>query len=70
MFKQENNLIKLSSNMKKLYPYLLILFGLLLLFCIGIAEIAGICLLLGIVMIIESIWPEQWDADSYKGLNG
>ena len=48
--------------MKKLYPYLLILLGLFLLFFIGQAEVAGVCLLIGIVMVIESIWPEEWEA--------
>ena len=64
MFKQENNLIKLSSNMKKLYPYLLILFGLFVLFFMGFAEVSCVCLLIGIVMIIESVWPEKWGEDS------
>ncbi len=49
--------------MKKLYPLLLILFGLFLLFVIGLAEVAGVCILVGIVMIFESIWPEKWEAD-------
>ena len=53
--------------MKKLYPLLLILFGLFLLFFIGLAEVAGVCILVGIVMIFESIWPEKWEID--KNLN-
>lgn len=52
--------------MKKFYPYLLILLGLLILFIIGQPTIAGVCLLLGIVMVLESIWPEKWEADKCK----
>lgn len=50
--------------MKKLYPYLLILFGLFVLFFMGFAEVSCVCLLIGIVMIIESVWPEKWGEDS------
>ncbi len=46
--------------MKKGLPYLLILFGLLLLFILGQAIPAGVCFLIGIVMIIEGFWPEKW----------
>ena len=53
----------MSPTLIKLLPYLLILFGLLLLFFIGQAEAAGVCLLLGIVMVILQIWPEKWGAD-------
>lgn len=49
--------------MKKYYSYLLIFLGLFLLFMIGQAPVAGVCILIGIVMIIESIWPEEWEAD-------
>lgn len=49
--------------MKKLYPYLLILLGLFLLLFIGQALVAGSCILIGIVMVIERIWPEKWAAD-------
>ena len=52
--------------MKKLYPYLLILFGLFLLFIIGQAEVAGVCIIIGIVMFMEKIWPEDWEADKLK----
>ena len=52
--------------MKKLYPYLLILLGMFLLLFVGQAEVAGICLLLGIVMIFESISPEEWEAEKQK----
>lgn len=52
--------------MRKFYPYLLILFGLLILFFIGLAPVAGVCLLLGIVMIIERKWPEDWEADKKR----
>ncbi len=49
--------------MKKLYPYLLILLGLFLLLFIGQSLVAGACILIGIVMVIECIWPEKWEAD-------
>ena len=45
---------------RKLSPYFLILLGLLLLFYMGQAIPAGVCFLLGYVMIIERIWPEKW----------
>ncbi len=41
-------------------PFLLIVIGLLLLFILGQAEIAGICLLVGIVSTINLIIPEKW----------
>ena len=50
--------------MKKIAPYFLILLGLFILFLIGQPIPAGIILLLGIVMIIEQIWPEKWMADT------
>lgn len=49
--------------MKRSRPYLLILLGLFLLFYMGMAEIAGVCLLIGIVWVIETIWPEKWGAE-------
>ena len=52
--------------MKKLTPYLLILLGLLILLIIGVAPVAGVCILLGIVMIIESIWPEKWEQEKQE----
>ena len=53
--------------MKKLYPFLLLLFGLFILFIVDQPIVAGVCVLLGIVMIFESIWPEKWETD--KNLN-
>lgn len=53
----------MKTILKKATPYLLLIFGLLLLFLIGQAEAASVCILLGIVMIILSIWPEEWEAD-------
>ena len=40
--------------------YLLILLGLFLLLFIGQALVAGVCVLIGIVLIIERFWPEKW----------
>ena len=45
--------------MNKILPYLLILLGLFILFMIQQPIVAGVCLLLGIVMILESIWHES-----------
>lgn len=53
----------MNPILKKASPYLLILLGLFLLFYMGMAIPAGVCLLLGIVMIIEQIWPEEWEAE-------
>ena len=56
----------MSTFFKRLSPLLLIFLGLILLFWIGQAIPAGACLLVGIVIIVESIWPEKWDADNKK----
>ena len=53
----------MNTKFEKLSPYLLILLGLLLLFFIGQAEVAGVCFLFGLVMIIESVWLEKWGID-------
>ena len=47
----------------KLLPYLLILLGLLLLFFLGQALAAGVCFLIGIVMLFEKIRPEKWGGE-------
>ncbi len=52
--------------MKRMLPYVLILIGLILLLFAGQAIPAGVCFLLGIVMIIEKIWPEEWEADKKR----
>jgi len=46
--------------LKKSIPFLLVIFGLLLLFVLQQAEVAGIFILIGIVMLIERKWPEEW----------
>ena len=51
----------MSIIKKKLFPYLLILIGIYVLLFIGQPIISGACLLIGIVMIIERIWPEKWE---------
>lgn len=56
----------MNSTLKKLLPYLLILLGLFLLLFIGLAIPAGVCLLLGIVLTIESIWPEKWEKEKQE----
>lgn len=52
--------------MKRITPYLLILFGLFLLFFIGLAEVAGVFILVGVVTIFEQFWPEEYEADKLK----
>ena len=53
----------MNKTIIKLFSYLLILAGLLALFLRDSGKIAGPFVLLGIIMIIESIWLEKWDAD-------
>lgn len=53
----------MNTALKKASPFLLLLFGLFMLLVMGNAMIAGICLLLGVVIIIERIWPEEWKQD-------
>lgn len=52
--------------MKQFFPFLLIFIGFFILFFMGIAEVAGVCFLLGIVMIILRVWPEEWE-DEKRG---
>jgi ABC-type methionine transport system permease subunit len=47
--------------MIKTLPYLLLIIGLIVLFLVGNVYIAGVCITLGIVMILESIWPSVSD---------
>lgn len=54
----------MTPTLIKILPYLLVLFGLLLLFFIGQAIPAGVCFLIGIVMIEERKWPEKWGQDN------
>lgn len=56
----------MNSILKKSSPYLLIIIGLFLLLYIGHAPAAGACFVIGIVMILESIWPEKWEVDKRK----
>lgn len=56
----------MNPTIKKTSPFLLIITGLFLLFYMGMAEPAGVCLLMGIVMIVERVWPERWEADKQK----
>lgn len=46
--------------MKNLFPLLTILTGFILLLFAGMPTIAGLFVLVGIVMIVERIWPEKW----------
>lgn len=53
----------MNTTLKDLSPYFLILIGLFILFFMDMAPVAGVFFLLGIVMVIESIWPEKWGTD-------
>ena len=45
-------------------PWFFVLFGLFFLLLINIPIASGACLLLGITILLERIWPEQWEADN------
>lgn len=47
--------------MFKTLPYLLLLIGLITLFVLGIVYVSGPLFVLGIVMILERIWPSVSD---------
>ena len=55
----------MKSTFKTLSPLCLIILGLILLFFVGQPIPAGVCFLIGIVMIIEKIWPEKWGVDNH-----
>lgn len=52
----------MKTSFKKASPFLLIFLGILVLLILNLASIAGILILIGIVIIIERIWPEEWDS--------
>lgn len=49
--------------MKKITPFLLIIFGIILLLVFSLPIPAGACVLIGLVMIIDKIWPERWESN-------
>lgn len=52
----------MSKRMRMMQPWLLIVFGFLVLPILP--EMFGfVCMLVGIVMIVERRWPEKWDAE-------
>ncbi len=53
----------MSRILKTTSPFLVILFGLFLLFFMDLPMPAGVCILIGVVMIFERIWPEKWGID-------
>lgn len=53
----------MSRILKTTSPFLVIIFGLFLLFFMDKPMPAGVCILIGVVMIIERIWPEKWGID-------
>ena len=52
--------------LKNAFPYLLFFIGLISLFMINQPILACVIFLLAIVIILERIWPEEWDADKKK----
>ena len=56
----------MNSTLFRISPFLLILLGLIILFMTQFTPVAGICFLLGIVMIIERTWPEKWEIKENK----
>ena len=55
--------MKNRSIFMKAMPWLLIVFGFLTLNMFQ-GYVALACMVIGIVMIIERIWPEKWDNDN------
>ncbi len=56
----------MNTALKKMTPFLLILLGLFVLLLMGNVIVTGVCFLFGIVMVLERIWPEKWEADKNK----
>lgn len=54
----------MNKTFKSLSPYFLLIFGLFLLLFINQPIPAGVCFLIGVVMIIERKWPEKWGNES------
>lgn len=55
--------MKKNKHLMKAMPWLLIVFGFLTLNMFQ-GYVALACMVIGIVMIIERIWPEKWDNDN------
>ncbi len=63
----------MNSMKNKLLPYLFILLGLLLLGYLEQHFPAGVCFVIGIVLILNRIWPETWyysDKENQNTSNG
>ena len=54
----------MDSTTIKVLPYLLILSGLIILFMSNMAPVAFVCFIIGIVLIMERMWPEKWDTEN------
>ena len=54
------------KKLLKMAPYLIILLGVLLLFFLNQSEVAFVFFFFGVVIIIERIWPEEWETDKQK----
>lgn len=52
--------------MKRALPLLVIILGLFLLLCLNQPLLAIAVLTIGIVMILEKFWPEEWSKNEYN----
>ena len=60
---EEIDTINIIDVMKKSIPFILFVFGFLTLNMFqGLVAIA--CMVIGLVMLIERIWPEKWASDA------
>lgn len=53
----------MNSLVSKLLPIFLIFMGVLVLFAFNMGIVAGVSILVGIVIIIERLFPEKWGRD-------
>lgn len=58
-------MIKRSEMLMKDMPWLLIVFGFLILNMFH-GYVALSCMLIGIVMLVERVWPEKWESDKRR----
>ena len=49
-----------KNALLRIKPYLLIVFGLFLLIEVNLPIVAGLFILIGIIMIVNKIWPDNW----------
>jgi len=56
---------KKNGCLMKILPVLLIMFGFLTLNMLQ-GFVAITCMVIGIVMLIERVWPEKWETENKK----